>query len=78
MFFYTIMNIFITLLENINKSCSSAGSLSLIFILILTYFSPSVLDHSCTANAVVTFQRTTLYVTAVEDIPEGQPSQVTK
>jgi hypothetical protein len=29
MFFYTIMNIFITLLENVNKSRTSAGSLSL-------------------------------------------------
>jgi hypothetical protein len=29
MFFYTIMNIFITLPENLNKSCISAGSLSL-------------------------------------------------
>jgi hypothetical protein len=29
MFFYAIMNIFITLLENVNKSCTSAGSLSL-------------------------------------------------
>jgi hypothetical protein len=30
MFFYTIMNIFITLFENIHKSRTSAGSLSLI------------------------------------------------
>jgi hypothetical protein len=29
MFFYTFMNIFITLLENVNKSCTSAGRLSL-------------------------------------------------
>jgi hypothetical protein len=29
MFFYPIMNIFITLLENVNKSRTSAGSLSL-------------------------------------------------
>jgi hypothetical protein len=29
MFFYTITNIFITLLENVNKSRTSAGSLSL-------------------------------------------------
>jgi hypothetical protein len=29
MFFYTIMNIFITLLKNVNKSRTSAGSLSL-------------------------------------------------
>jgi hypothetical protein len=29
MFFYTIMNIFITLLENVNKSRTSAGNLSL-------------------------------------------------
>jgi hypothetical protein len=29
MFFYTIINIFITLLENGNKSRTSAGSLSL-------------------------------------------------
>jgi hypothetical protein len=29
MFFYTIMSIFITLFENVNKSCNSAGRLSL-------------------------------------------------
>jgi hypothetical protein len=29
MFFYSIMRIFITLLENVNKSCTSASSLSL-------------------------------------------------
>jgi hypothetical protein len=29
MFFYTIMKLFITLLENVNKSCTSVGSLSL-------------------------------------------------
>jgi hypothetical protein len=29
MFFCTIMNIFITLFENVNKSCTSAGRLSL-------------------------------------------------
>jgi hypothetical protein len=29
MFFYTIMNIFITFLENVHKSPTSAGSLSL-------------------------------------------------
>jgi hypothetical protein len=29
MFFYTVMNIFITLLENVNNSHTSAGKLSL-------------------------------------------------
>jgi hypothetical protein len=29
MFFYTIMNIFLYLLENVNKSSTTAGSLSL-------------------------------------------------
>jgi hypothetical protein len=29
MFFYTVVNIFITLLENVNKSRTSAASLSL-------------------------------------------------
>jgi hypothetical protein len=34
MFFFTIMNIFITLLENVNKSCTSAGSISLSYVFI--------------------------------------------
>jgi hypothetical protein len=31
MFFYSIMNIVITLFENVNKSCTSPGRLSLRF-----------------------------------------------
>jgi hypothetical protein len=37
MFFYTIINIFITLLENINKSRSSASSLSLNYSTALSF-----------------------------------------
>jgi hypothetical protein len=40
MFFYTIMNIFVPLLEKVNKSQTSAGSLSLTKIIyILNYIS---------------------------------------
>jgi hypothetical protein len=35
MLFYTIINIFITLLENVNKSRTSAGSLSLNIIIVI-------------------------------------------
>jgi hypothetical protein len=31
-FFYTIMNLFITLLENVNKSRTSASNVSLMFV----------------------------------------------
>jgi hypothetical protein len=36
-FFYTIMNLFITLLENVNKSRTSANNVSLTEILQLTF-----------------------------------------
>lgn len=33
------------------------------------YLGASVIDHSCTPNAVAVFQGTTLSIRAVEDIP---------
>ncbi|OWF49924.1 histone-lysine N-methyltransferase SMYD3-like [Mizuhopecten yessoensis] len=40
------------------------------------YLSPSLLDHSCEPNAVVTFQGTRLTVRATKDIQEPSPANI--
>lgn len=40
------------------------------------YLSPSLLDHSCEPNAVVTFQGTKLTVRAIKDIPDPSPPNI--
>ncbi|GAB0092961.1 histone-lysine N-methyltransferase SMYD3 [Sergentomyia squamirostris] len=40
------------------------------------YLGISVVDHSCTPNAVATFEGTTLYIRAIEDLPSLDWSQI--
>ncbi|KAK7491699.1 hypothetical protein BaRGS_00017152 [Batillaria attramentaria] len=40
------------------------------------YLSPATLDHRCRPNAVMSFQGRSLYVRAVEDIPDGDTASV--
>jgi hypothetical protein len=64
MFFYTIMNIFITLLENVNKSRTSAGSLSLnvknIFVNTCTnsFWLGTEINDKCNNPVCVSIQNT--------------------
>jgi hypothetical protein len=52
MFFYTIMNLIITLLENVNKSQTSAGRISLkIKIKIYNFFS--LITHIACSSAMM-------------------------
>ncbi|XP_012275467.1 histone-lysine N-methyltransferase SMYD3 isoform X2 [Orussus abietinus] len=40
------------------------------------YLAPSILDHSCAPNAVAVFEGTTIFIRALEDIPQLDWSQV--
>lgn len=40
------------------------------------YLAASILDHSCTPNAVVTFEGTTLYLRSIEKLPSLDWSKV--
>jgi hypothetical protein len=53
MFFYTIINLFITFLKNVNKSCTSAGSLTLTYKLFNPYRFDSPVYVGRTKNHVV-------------------------
>ncbi|XP_022236635.1 histone-lysine N-methyltransferase SMYD3-like [Limulus polyphemus] len=52
----------------INSYCIYSGDLQVIGTGL--YLGASVLDHSCEPNAVVTFNGTTLYVRALQDLDE--------